>query len=221
VLPARHAVALTCLLAVAALVAAATSGAKEPKAPATPAQIVAYHDSGEWDADTSKQVGKAKKFVKQWLKAHKRPRPRKPAIVLDIDDTSLSLYACAEARNFENAVLCAVQTDLPAIRQVRSLYRWVRKQKVAVFFITGRPEGLRDLTVTALRNGGYTGKLNLDLKPSSYTQESVVGYKAGARKAIERKGYRILANLGDQQSDLKGGYSLRRYKLPNPMYFTP
>jgi hypothetical protein len=86
---------------------------------------------------------------------------------------------------------------------------------VTVFFITGRPEGLRDLTVTALRNAGYTGKLNLDLKPS------VVGYKAGARKAIERKGYRILANLGDQQSDLKGGYSLKRYKLPNPMYFTP
>ena len=125
-LPTRASVLLTCLLAVAALVAAATSGATEPKAPATPAQIVAYHDSGEWNADTTKQVGKAKKFVKQWLKAHKRPRPRKPAIVLDIDDTSLSLYACAKAKNFEEATLCAVETDLPAISQVRSLYRWAR-----------------------------------------------------------------------------------------------
>ena len=220
-LPTRASVVLTCLLAVAALVAAASSGATEPKAPATPAQIVAYHDSGEWNADTTKQVGKAKKFVKQWLKAHKGPRPRKPAIVLDIDDTSLSLYACAKAKNFEEATLCAVETDLPAISQVRSLYRWARAQKVAVFFITGRPEGLRSITVTALGNAGYSGKLRLDLKPASYAKPSVVAYKSGARKAIERKGYRILANLGDQQSDLKGGYSLKRYKLPNPMYFTP
>ena len=98
---------------------------------------------------------------------------------------------------------------------------WARAQKVAVFFITGRPEGLRALTVTALRNAGYTGKLDLDLKPHELHEDSVVAYKSGARKAIERKGYRILANLGDQQSDLKGGYSLKRYKLPNPMYFTP
>ena len=177
---------------------------------------MAYHDSGEWNADTARQVRRARKFVGHWLKAHKRVRPRRPAIVLDIDDTSLSLYDCAKARNFENSVLCAVETDLPAIRQVHSFYDWARRHNVAVFFITGRPEGLRDITVTALRNAGYTGFLNLFLKPPSYTDPSVVGYKSGARKAIERKGYRILANLGDQRSDLKGGYSLRRYKLPEP-----
>jgi hypothetical protein len=43
----------------------------------------------------------------------------------------------------------------------------------------------------------------------------------GARRTITRRGYRILANLGDQLSDLTGGYAERRYKLPNPMYFTP
>ena len=220
-LPARHAVALTCLVAVAALVAAATSGAKEPKAPATPAQIRAYHDSGEWSSDTTKQVAKAKAFVKGWLKSHKKPRPKKPAIVLDIDDTSLSLYKCAEARDFDAASLCAVQDDLPAIKQVRSLYKYARAQKVAVFFITGRPEPLRALSAKNLKAAGYTGKLDLTLKPTSNHDDSVVPYNSGARKKIERKGYRILANLGDQRSDLKGGYSLKTYKLPNPMYFTP
>ena len=142
--------------------------------------------------------------------------------MLDIDDTSLSLYACAEAQDFENAVLCAVETDLPAIRQVRSLYRWARAQKVAVFFITGRPEGLRDLTVTEPQERRATRASSTSTSSrTSYTTTSVVAYKSGARKAIERKGYRILANLGDQQSDLKGGYSLKTYKLPNPMYFTP
>ena len=201
--------------------ATGTSAATEPKAPAIPAQIVAYYDSGEWNADTAKQVGSAKSFVKKWLKAHTKPRPKKPAIVLDIDDTSVSLYACAKALDFEGATSCAVKTDLPAIRQVRSLYDWARKQKVAVFFITGRPEPLRDLTATGLRAAGYKGKLKIDLKPTSYNDESVIPYKAGARKRIQRKGYRILANLGDQRSDLKGGYSVKTYKLPNPMYFTP
>jgi len=221
VVPVRAAAALACLIAVAGLLAAGVGMAKEPKAPATPAQIRAYHDSGEWNSDTTKQVKKAKAFVAGWLKAHRKPRPKKPAIVLDIDDTSLSLYKCADARDFEDAVLCAVEPDLPAVRQVRSLYRYARSQKVAVFFITGRPEPLRDLSAKNLKAAGYTGKLDLTLRPLSYEDHSVIPYKSGARRKIERRGYRILANLGDQRSDLKGGYSLKTYKLPNPMYFTP
>ena len=43
--------------------------------------------------------------------------------------------------------------------------------------------------------------------------------KGGAARAtVERHGYTILANVGDQRSDLAGGHSLRRYKLPNPVY---
>jgi predicted secreted acid phosphatase len=215
----RATAAVACLVALP--LGASAVLAKEPKAPASPAQIRAYHDSGEWKSDTTKQVKKAKAYVKGWLGSHTKPRAKKPAIVLDIDDTSLSLYKCAEARDFEDASLCAVQSDLPAIPQVRSLYKYARAQKVAVFFITGRPEPLRDLSAKNLKAAGYTGKLNLTLKPTSYKDESVIPYKAGARKKIERRGYRILANLGDQRSDLKGGYSLRSYKLPNPMYFTP
>jgi predicted secreted acid phosphatase len=221
VVPARAAVRLACLILALALVAAGATLAKEPKQPATPAQIRAYHDSGEWNRDTAKQVAKAKAFVKGWLKAHKKPRPKKPAIVLDIDDTSLSLYKCAEARDFESASLCAVEDDLPAIKQVRALYKYARAQKVAVFFITGRPEPLRDLSAKTLKAAGYTGKLDLTLRPTDNHDTSLVPYKSGARKKIEKRGYRILANLGDQKSDLKGGHSLKAYKLPNPMYFTP
>ena len=119
------------------------------------------------------------------------------------------------------ASLCAVQDDLPAIRQVRSLYSYARAQKVAVFFITGRPEPLRALSAKNLKAAGYTASWTSRSSPTSNHDDSLVPYKSGARKKIERKGYRILANLGDQRSDLKGGYSLKAYKLPNPMYFTP
>ncbi|HEU0024447.1 MAG TPA: HAD family acid phosphatase [Thermoleophilaceae bacterium] len=217
-MPAR---ALAALAVVLALAVAGASGAAEPKAPATPAAIVEYHDSGEWKSDTTKQVKKAKAFVKKWLANHRRPYKRKPAIVLDIDDTALSLYECAKENDFVGPTACAVQPDLPAIPQVRSLYRYARKHKLAVFFITGRPEPLRALTASGLKGAGYTGKLRLTLRPTDNDDDSTVRYKSGARRKITKDGFRILANLGDQRSDLKGGYSLKAYKLPNPMYFTP
>jgi predicted secreted acid phosphatase len=219
--PARATLVLAGLLAAVAMLVTGISLADEPKAPASPEDILAYHDSGEWKADTTAQVDKARKFVKKWLADHKPPRKSKPAIVLDIDDTSLSLYACAKARDFDGAVLCAVQPNLPAIPQVRSFFRYAQKHHVAVFFITGRPEALGDFTKGALRQAGYKGSWKLYLKPSDYDKASVVPYKSSTRKRIIRRGYRILANLGDQRSDLKGGYSLKAYKLPNPMYFTP
>jgi HAD superfamily, subfamily IIIB (Acid phosphatase) len=44
------------------------------------------------------------------------------------------------------------------------------------------------------------------------------GWKARTRRAIERRGHRIVVNVGDQRSDLDQGHALRAIKLPNPMY---
>ena len=41
-------------------------------------------------------------------------------------------------------------------------------------------------------------------------------YKSGERAKIESQGYRIVANVGDQESDLQGGHADRAFKLPNP-----
>jgi len=35
------------------------------------------------------------------------------------------------------------------------------------------------------------------------------------------KGYTIIANIGDQYSDLVGGYAEGEFKLPDPMYYIP
>jgi hypothetical protein len=48
-----------------------------------------------------------------------------------------------------------------------------------------------------------------------------VQYKSGARAAIEGQGYRIVANVGDQYSDLAGGHEDIGFKLANPFYFLP
>ncbi len=48
-----------------------------------------------------------------------------------------------------------------------------------------------------------------------------VQYKAGTRAYIESLGYDIVANFGDQYSDLQGGYADKPFKMPNPNYYLP
>ena len=198
-------------LLIAALFAVATAApADEPKAPAPPAEIIAYHDSGEWQADTTRQVRRARRVLTRHLD------DRRPAIVLDIDDTSLSNYDCLKAVDFDRAAAdCA---DLPAIPQTLRLYRYARAHDVRVFFITGRRERAREDTVDNLKAEGYTRWKGLRMRPDDQPASRRDGWKARTRRAIERRGYRIVVNLGDQRSDLDGGHALRRFKLPNPMY---
>ena len=50
---------------------------------------------------------------------------------------------------------------------------------------------------------------------------TTIHYKSATRKHIESLGYDIVANFGDQFSDLKGGAADKTFKLPNPNYFLP
>jgi hypothetical protein len=59
------------------------------------------------------------------------------------------------------------------------------------------------------------------MKPDDYHENSVIPFKSGARKEIEEKGHTIIVNVGDQYSDLAGGYSERVFKLPDPFYYIP
>jgi predicted secreted acid phosphatase len=48
-----------------------------------------------------------------------------------------------------------------------------------------------------------------------------IQYKSGTRAYIESQGYDIIANFGDQFSDLQGGFANRTFKMPNPNYYLP
>src|SRR6185295_11431373 len=106
------------------------------------------------------------------------------------------------------------------IRPVLALARLARERGIAVFFLTGRPERLRGPTERNLRAAGYewTGVL---LKPDALSTPSAVEFKALERKKLVDQGYTIIVNVGDQMSDLEGGFAERTYKLPNPFYFVP
>ena len=57
--------------------------------------------------------------------------------------------------------------------------------------------------------------------PHGQTFASAADLKAPLRSDIEREGYTIIANIGDQASDLLGGPAERSFRLPAPFYRVP
>ena len=143
----------------------------------------------------------------------------KSAIVLDIDETSLSNYSGLVASNFSGTgtVAPAASGTGTAIAPTVALYHDAKAHGVAVFFVTGRPSQIADITATNLKTAGYDqGWDGLQFKPAD---QGVAAFKSAARAAIEGKGYEIVLNVGDQESDLDGGHADEAVKVPNPFYF--
>jgi hypothetical protein len=200
-----------------------------------------FHDSGVYDAELA-QIDKIAKAAvlrsvhKGDFRSHKgrfhkgngRVRAahfhgKKRALVLDIDETSLSNYSAISADNFTfgpQSQAEATNEIGTAIAPTLDLFNTAKQNGVAVFFITGRRENTRAHTESNLKREGYNGWQQLVLKPDASTQ-TTVQYKSGARAAIEQQGYRIVANVGDQYSDLAGGHEDVGFKLANPFYFLP
>ena len=93
-------------------------------------------------------------------------------------------------------------------------------KNVAVFFITGRTDSQRQATLWNLDRAGFQGWAGLRTRPDNDHNKSIVPFKSGERKNIEENsGYKIIANVGDQESDIDGGHTECGFKLPNPFYF--
>jgi predicted secreted acid phosphatase len=220
---------LALLLAALALVATAAGVAAadpaDPKPPKPRPYVVNYYDSGQWRSDVAAALRPARKQLLREL--DDVAKGDRPAIVLDIDDTSLTQYPCRAPGElpFDDAAAgaeCIQSGTLRAIKPTRALYRLALRKGVRVFFITGRPDLFRDQTVANLERAGFGGRHTLILRPSDTLGEhSVVPYKSGERRKLVEAGWDILVNVGDQRSDLQGGFADHRIKVPNPMYFIP
>jgi acid phosphatase len=92
-----------------------------------------------------------------------------------------------------------------------------------VFFITGRRDKQRQATLWNLDRAGFQGWARLTTRPDEQ-HGSIVPFKSGERDKIVAEGYTILANIGDQDSDLKDLKDKSAecpFKVPNPFYFVP
>lgn len=199
-------------------------------------QVSAYHENG-YQQDLQ-AVGAA---AQDWI-TWRAPQVTKPALVLDIDETSLSNWPQIKANDFGyfTGGPCRQLPDGPcgvyawdrtakakAIGPTLELFKVARSTGVSVFFVTGRYEFERAATVENLRKAGYVDKdgrngwAALIMRPAGTSTPSAADFKAPERAKIEMRGYTIIANVGDQASDLGGGHAERGFLLPDPFYRVP
>jgi putative acid phosphatase of HAD superfamily subfamily IIIB len=156
------------------------------------------------------------------------------AILLDVDDTSLNTYNYEIYSNFvfnpttNGAFVNAAA--FPAVPGMPELAAFATSKGYDLFFLTGRPEAQRPGTTTNLANAGfpaaaadhlYLKDLTAPWLASCAPTCTTVQYKSLTRQHIESLGFDIVANFGDQFSDLTGGFADKTFKVPNPMYFLP
>ncbi len=189
-------------------------------------EILVYHDSGQYEKELTQAILQAQNYIDAEVTANKNQGSKKKlAIVLDIDETSLSNYPNMIKRHFV-ADRTQIHQDIlaataPAITPTLMLYKDALKKGVVVFFITGRASSELAATETNLKNAGFEHWSGLYLRPDSYNESSIAPFKTQTREAISKQGYTIVASIGDQYSDINGGFTQKGFKLPNPYYYLP
>ena len=184
-------------------------------------EIVTYVESGGYESDIKAAIAPALEFIAT-RSAAKRSGERL-ALVLDVDETALSNLPHMRALDFGYVPAewdaWVARGEAPAIVPVLDLFRAARAAGVEVIFVTGRKESDRPGTEKNLRAAGFGGYTALLLKPNG-AKMTTEQFKTETRRKLQSEGRVIIANVGDQDSDLAGGFSDRTFKVPGPFYLT-
>jgi hypothetical protein len=173
-----------------------------------------YGDTGNGIADTqqSPYITQLSRIVQREERdlpvayRHALRHGRKPALVFDTDEW-------VQAEKF------------PATPAMVDFVNAAHRAGCTLIGLTGRNSGQQAATLGNLSAVGYEGFTDADYytKPQGDTR-STIEYKSQTRAYLESTAggaYDIVANLGDQYSDLIGGHADRTIKLPNPTYYLP
>ncbi len=206
-----------------------------PQAPPPPLNIDKVKDvllayqAENYDGDIAAVFAAARAYVEG-----RAGQVSKPALVLDIDETSLSNWSNLKANNFGFIAdgTCdrlpsgpcgfkawILQGVAPPIKPALDLFNAAKAKGVAVVFITGRRDRERQATLWNLDRAGFEGWAKLVTRPDDDPHPTVEAYKTDERRKLAEAGYAIVATVGDQQSDLDGGFAECTFKVPNPFYF--
>lgn len=175
---------------------------------------------------------------------------KRPAAVFDADDTTLWTYDMEDgAMNFAftpaKQQAWFDQHQMPATPGMVDLVKQLHGAGCEIIGLTGRNNGQKDYTIKNLTDVGYQDASGAPLfKSDLYFTKfrasdpmpeylnsfcdakkhkcTTVQFKAGTREHIQSDlGYTIVANFGDQWSDLMGGRQNKWVKLPNATYYLP
>lgn len=199
----RTAVGTASAAALVALVvpAEAATATSTSSATTTAAATAAEVDYATWQKDCQAVMNQALPELKQRI-ANTKPG-EKQAIVFDIDNTTLETHYTPW-----------YQLPTPAMKPSLTLAKYAKSRGVDVFFVTARPGIIKSITEWNLETVGYPvdGLYVRDL-PDLFAEVSA--YKTASRADIESDGYTIIANVGNNTTDLVGGHAERTFKLPD------
>lgn len=197
------AVSVVVALGVGGTIGTAGSAAAAPaeaRAGVAATQAAAEVDYDTWQRDVNAVIDQAKPYIQQRTQGTAGQRL---AVVFDIDNTTL-----------ETDFHPWYQLPTPALKPSLDLATYARSRGVDLFFVTARPGIIESLTEWNLKTVGYpvSGLYVRDL-PDLF--DEVSAYKTSKRAEIEAKGYTIIANIGNNETDLVGGHAERTFKLPD------
>lgn len=153
-----------------------------------PAHALPSEDT--WHEDVAEAMAGSRRYLERRAEDSGRL-----AINLDIDNTAL-----------------ATEYDTGhATRRVLRFARKAHRLDIAVFFNTARPRSDLRRTARALRRAGYT----VDDICGRKSGESRVHSKKRCRRGFRADGFRLIANVGNNPTDFRGGGYDRAYRLPN------
>jgi predicted secreted acid phosphatase len=193
------AVSAAALVAMAAPADATTADRASAAAVAATAATAADVDYGTWQKDCQAVMDQALPYLKERIAATKPGE--KQAIVFDIDNTTLETdFGFSYPQSANKPVLEAA--------------RYAQERGVALFFVTARPDIVYAFTDYNLKQAGYRVS-GLYVRNFIDLFRNVADYKTAQRVSIEKKGYTIIANIGNSATDLSGGHAEKAFKLPD------
>ena len=179
--------------------------------------VMKYYESGEYSNDLKEIISNAEDEIN---KIKLQPNS---TVVFDVDETSLSnyesikkIYFGYDPQKWDDWIN---EAKAPAIPEVKQFYDFVTSKKIKVIFLSSRNISQYNATYRNLNNAGYVSFDTLILKDSSYSKYTSLAFKSRQRELLTQKGYDIIADIGDQVSDLEGKFHGLQIKLPNYLYF--
>jgi len=178
--------------ALTALVLVLTLGPGAPGAGASSAKRD-VPDRDQWLADVHRATVGSRGHVRERLAV--RARGEKLAVNFDIDNTVIATYYDGGG----------------AIPKMLKFARFLNRHHVAVLFNTGRLGEQRKRTLRQLRRNGFPVDglcLRGKGRPLAYGKQR-------CRKLFAKRGYTLIANVGNRPTDFVGSGYERAYKLPD------
>ena len=190
---------------------------------------IAYHDSGQYERELAEVAAQAI----NWIGTQAPAAPR-AAVVFDIDETALSNWEVIKANDFGRFIDGPVQPARCMRLAGLGPDRAVDGDPAdAGHLHHGQGSGRSHLLHhrprrRAARGDGAQPAVNglHRIHPADHGAGGCAVRVGGrlqgaAARRIEAEGYTIVANIGDQPSDLAGGHSEQTFLLPDPFYRIP